>query len=165
MQIREASIEKAEEACLVIKRSITELCQLDHQCDPHTLELWLANKTTENMRRWIREGNVFIGTDDSVILGVAAINNSGGITLNYVSPDARFRGVSKALITRLEAKASELGEPRVTLQSTATARRFYFFCWLRRSWAAHVRIRPDPWLSNGEATSLGLRRRPTGTAR
>jgi len=126
MQIREASIEDTEEACRVIKRSITELCQLDHQCDPHTLNLWLANKTTENMRRWIREGNVFIGTDDSVILGVAAINNSGGITLNYVSPDARFRGVSKALITRLEAKASELGEPRVTLQSTATARRFYF---------------------------------------
>jgi len=125
MQIREASIEDTEEACRVIKRSITELCQLDHQCDSHTLELWLANKTTENMRRWIREGNVFIGTDDSVILGVAAINNSGGITLNYVSPDARFRGVSKALITRLEAKASELGEPRVTLQSTATACRFY----------------------------------------
>jgi GNAT superfamily N-acetyltransferase len=42
-----------------------------------------------------------------------------------VSPGARFRGVSKALIGRLEARALEFGVRTVTLESTATARGFY----------------------------------------
>jgi GNAT superfamily N-acetyltransferase len=45
--------------------------------------------------------------------------------LNYVSPDARFRGVSKALMRGLEARALELGVEACTLESTGTARRFY----------------------------------------
>jgi GNAT superfamily N-acetyltransferase len=125
MQIREARIEDAEAACQVLRRSIVELCELDHKGDADVLDLWLANKTPENVRRWIREGDVFIATEDGVVLGVGAVNSSGEITLNYVSPDARFTGVSKALIGRLEARALALGASRVTLESTATARRFY----------------------------------------
>src|SRR6266446_2224392 len=125
MQIREASIEDAEEACRILRRSIVELCELDHKGDTDALDLWLANKTPRNVRRWITESHVFVAAEDGAILGVAAIDNSGEITLNYVSPDARFRGVSKALISRLEARALELGARRVTLESTATARGFY----------------------------------------
>lgn len=125
MQIREASIEDAEEACRVLKRSITELCHLDHRDDGNILALWLANKTTENVRRWIKESNVFVATESGAVVGVGAITNSGEITLNYVSPEARFRGVSRALIARLEARALEFGLTRVSLESTVTARRFY----------------------------------------
>ena len=53
------------------------------------------------------------------------MKGSGEIILNYVSPDARFRGISKALLTRLEARASELAIETITLQSSATGRRFY----------------------------------------
>jgi GNAT superfamily N-acetyltransferase len=53
------------------------------------------------------------------------VTNSGEITLNYVSPDTRFRGVSKALLRALEARAIEQGNERCTLSSTETARRFY----------------------------------------
>ena len=60
------------------------------------LDLWLANKTPRNVRKWIIESQVFVAVEDGVILGVAAIDNWGEITLNYVSPDARFREVSKA---------------------------------------------------------------------
>lgn len=125
MQIREASVADAEEAYVVLRRSISELCQLDHRGDSRILELWLANKTAENMRRWIKEGSVFVATKDSAIIGVGAVNDSGEITLNYVSPDARFCGVSKALIAQLEAQAAARGRSVVTLESTATARRFY----------------------------------------
>jgi GNAT superfamily N-acetyltransferase len=45
--------------------------------------------------------------------------------LNYVSPDARFRGVSRALLAALERRAVERGNAHRTLASTATARRFY----------------------------------------
>lgn len=125
MQIREARMEDADEACRVIRRSITELCHADHQEDAPTIALWLANKTAENMRQWIDQNHVFVATERGPILGIGAIKSSGEITLNYVSPDARFRGISKALVARLEALASELAIRMITLQSTATARQFY----------------------------------------
>ena len=59
------------------------------------------------------------------ILGVAAMDDSGKITLNYVSPDARFRGVSKALVQQLEAAARALGLSECVLETTQTALRFY----------------------------------------
>jgi predicted GNAT family acetyltransferase len=124
MQIREACVDDADEACRVVRRSITELCHADHKGDAPTLALWLANKTTENMRRWIDQNHVFVATEGGVIVGVGAMRSSGEIMLNYVSPDARFRGISTALLTRL-ARASELAVETITLQSSETARRFY----------------------------------------
>jgi hypothetical protein len=53
------------------------------------------------------------------------ITDTGEILLNHVSPDARFRGVSKGIIAGLEARADALGLGAVTLQSSTTARRFY----------------------------------------
>jgi predicted GNAT family acetyltransferase len=127
MQIREASADDAVEACKVLRRSITELCSADHMDDPVVLEDWLSNKTAANVRSWIvrADNHVFVVTDGRAILAVGAVTSSGEITLNYVSPDARFTGVSKALLNHLEAKSLELGNNTCTLTSTETARRFY----------------------------------------
>lgn len=46
-------------------------------------------------------------------------------SLSITSPDARFRGVSRALLRALEGRALERGNVRVSLNSTETARRFY----------------------------------------
>ena len=125
MQIREARIEDAVEACHVLRRSITELCLADHQDDPAILQRWLANKTPANLRSWIADpgSHMFVATDGEAILEVAPVTTSGEIILNYVSPGARFRGVSKALLKRLEVRAAELGNEVLT--STGTARLFY----------------------------------------
>jgi GNAT superfamily N-acetyltransferase len=127
MQIRPATIEDAVEACAMLRRSITELCRADHHDDPSILEKWLSNKTPDHVRSWITNPNsyVTIATDGATIIGVGAVTSSGEILLNYVSPAARFRGVSKAILKRLEIKALELGNARCALTSTETARRFY----------------------------------------
>ena len=127
MQIRAARIEDAPQACVVVRRSITELCLADYQDDPATLQKWLANKTPANLSLWIAkpDNHMFVATDGDAILGVACVTSCGEVTLNYVSPDVRFRGVSKALLQRLEAKAAELGNERCVLTSTGTARLFY----------------------------------------
>jgi len=127
MIVREAREEDAETACLVLRRSITELCQADYRGDGPTLAAWLANKTPENVYAWIGDpdNHVLVADEGGAILGVAALQNSGRISLNYVSPDARFRGVSKALMGQLELKASQLGLTTCTLESTETARQFY----------------------------------------
>jgi GNAT superfamily N-acetyltransferase len=110
-----------------MRRSISELCIADHGNDPATLAGWLHNKTPEAFISWIAHpGNsVLVAVADGIILAVGAVTKSGEITLNYVSPDARFRGVSRALLEALEARAVKAGNVRCTLTSTETARRFY----------------------------------------
>ena len=127
MEIRLARTDDAEQACTVLRRSIQDLCYADHNGDTARLASWLANKTSENVAAWISnpDNRVFVAVEGETILGVAAMTKTGEITLNYVSPDARFRGVSKALIDRLEAQARELGLDRCTLNSTGTAHKFY----------------------------------------
>src|SRR3984893_11422665 len=157
MQIREAFIEDAEEACQVLRRSIVELCELDHGGNTDALDLWLSNKTPRNLRRWITESHVFVAAEEGVMLGVAAIDNSGKITLNYVSPGARFRGVSKALIGRLEARALEFGVRTVTLESHGNRPRVLSFRRLQGAWTTEAELLwQKPLLSDGEATLLGV---------
>lgn len=126
-QIRAAREQDAEAACEAVRRSIAELCAADHRGDAVTLALWLANKTPDNMRRWIRgpRSHVLVAVLDGRIAGAGSILETGRVVLNYVSPDARLRGVSKALLAGLEARATVLGLCECTLDSTATARRFY----------------------------------------
>jgi GNAT superfamily N-acetyltransferase len=128
MEIRRATIDDAEPAAEVLRRSITELCRADHQGDAPTLAAWLRNKTAENVRRWTGSQHLFVAAEGDAILGVASLSPAGEVTLNYVSPDARLRGVSKALVARLEAEAAALGLATITLTSTATARKFYAAC-------------------------------------
>jgi GNAT superfamily N-acetyltransferase len=76
---------------------------------------------------WIRQpdNSLFVTAEGDNILAVGSVTDTGQITLDYVSPDVRFRGVSRALLGALEARAAERGNTRCTLTSTETARRFY----------------------------------------
>jgi GNAT superfamily N-acetyltransferase len=127
MEIRDAVAEDAEAACQVLRRSIAELCLADHRNDPAILERWLGNKTPEIFMSWIEQSDnsLLVCVEDGSILAVGSVTDAGKITLNYVSPDARFRGVSRALLGALEARAAERGNIRCTLTSTETACRFY----------------------------------------
>jgi GNAT superfamily N-acetyltransferase len=127
VEIRDARIEDAEAACLVMRRSIAELCTADHKNDSSIVARWLGNKTPEIFASWIRQpGNsLLVAAEDDSILAVGAVTDAGQITLNYVSPDVRFRGVSRALLGALEARALERGNTRCHLTSTETALRFY----------------------------------------
>jgi GNAT superfamily N-acetyltransferase len=128
MQIRAARIEDAEEAVIVVRRSIAELCTADHDGNTPIIEAWLGNKTIANMRLWIEASYVLVAVEAGAICGVASMTPSGRITLNYVSPDARFRGVSKSLLAELEGRARDLALRSVDLESTETAHRLYLAC-------------------------------------
>ena len=127
LQIREARAADAADACALLRRSIAELCEADHRGDAQFLSDWLANKTPENVAASISDpGNVvYVAVDNGKVAGIAAMARAGFITLNYVSPDVCFKGVSKALLVRLEDKALELGLAQCNLASTKTAERFY----------------------------------------
>src|SRR5215470_9803860 len=106
MQFRPAQIADADGAVCVVRRSIRELCELDHQRDQGTLSLWLSNKTADNMRRWIAAPTVLVAVEGEQMTGVAAVRANGEVFLNYVAPEARFRGASKCLLQGIETWAA-----------------------------------------------------------
>ena len=125
--IRDAAPDDAVAACHVLRESISRLCVADHGNDPAILNAWLANKTPEIVAAWARQpGNsLLLAIEGDAILAVGSVTDAGEITLNYVAPVARFRGVSRILLKALEARAMERGNSRCTLTSTETAHRFY----------------------------------------
>jgi GNAT superfamily N-acetyltransferase len=59
--------------------------------------------------------------------------------MNYVLPDARFQGTSRAMVQAMEARTPEHGAERFVVVSTTTARRFYTRCgYVAREWRRHV---------------------------
>jgi GNAT superfamily N-acetyltransferase len=127
MHIRDAVPSDASAACDVLRRSIAQLCVADHRGDAGILRQWLNNKTPATVASWIAEtGNtICVALDGKTLLTVGSVRDSGEITLNYVSPDARFRGVSKAMVAALEDRALTHGNVHCTLTSTETAHHFY----------------------------------------
>ena len=124
--VRRARAVDAEQATAVLRASISALCVADHGNDPQVLACWLANKTPGDVRTWIEgPGRFVVAEEHGRIVGVGAAMASGDITLNYVLPEARFRGVSKAVLGALEAHLRSQGLTRSTLSSTRTAHRFY----------------------------------------
>lgn len=130
IQIRGATMADAAEAVDTLRRSIIELCCADHQHDPTELAGWLGNKTLTDWRQWIVRDDaiLLVAVWDSKIVGVGMASLSGEILLNYVHPEARFRGVSKAILAALEAALRLQGAQRCQLESTVTARSFYESC-------------------------------------
>lgn len=127
LTIRRAVSSDAPGACDAVRRSITDLCVEDHQGDGATIAAWLANKTETNFTRWITSDQhiAFVAEQAGRVAGFGLLDRAGLIALLYVSPDVRFQGVSKALLTAMEDAARSAGVRTLTLDSTATAKRFY----------------------------------------
>jgi GNAT superfamily N-acetyltransferase len=125
MQVRPAQLADADHAIDIVRRSIQECCDLDHKGDRATLSMWLGNKTADNMRQWIAAHTVVVAIEGERIAGVAAVRSDGVVLLNYVAPDARFKGAGKSLMHDIEVWGSTRGLKWLTLESTATALGFY----------------------------------------
>jgi hypothetical protein len=74
MDVRDARFEDVDEACLVMRRSITELCEADHRRDPTLLAAWLSNKTPETVAGWMRrvDASYLVAIDRGAIAAVGA---------------------------------------------------------------------------------------------
>src|SRR5688572_12558760 len=98
--IRPARLQDAPQAVEVLRASIAQLCTMDHQDDPETLEQWLRNKTTKSFERWLNAPGalVLVAEVAAVIRGVGMIHDSGEIRLCYICPGFERRGLGRAII-------------------------------------------------------------------
>ena len=111
MIVRTAGSADAAAVCDAVRRSITELCSLDHQGDEATLDAWLANKTQESFADWIAsdEHISLVVELHGRIAGYGLLHRAGAVALLYVAPEAGFQGVSRALLAEIEIRARALG--------------------------------------------------------
>ena len=125
--VRHAQSDDVAAIVQTLRGSITQLCDADHEGDESRLTQWLSNKTPENVRAWLASPDVtiLVGCLGPDVAGVAAFTAKGHITLNYVSPDFRFSGVSSALLARIESDFAAQGLGECYLTSTRTAHEFY----------------------------------------
>lgn len=131
-------MDDAEAAVDVLRRAICELCTADHGDDPSALEPWLANKTPEHFKGWLAQKNrlTIVAEHVGQLCGVGMLGTDGVIDLCYVHPEHVRRGVGRALMEAMEARARQWGLERLKLESTITAKRFYEAMGFRPSAAA-----------------------------
>jgi GNAT superfamily N-acetyltransferase len=128
MFVRQACEADAVAAANVVERSITEFCKADYRDDPVILTRWLENRSAEHMRLWMQHPDRYLAVVEAGqgrLLGVGLATSRGTIELNYVEPEARFRGVSKLLVQNMEAHLRLAGCTSVSLVSTSAAQGFY----------------------------------------
>ncbi len=125
--IREAKITDAQQICDVLRRSIVELCALDHRGDQKELDEWLENKTVQNCETWLKSErtNFFVAEKNGKIVGVSSINHDGYIGLCYVLPEVKGHGLGAKLLMAAETSVLSLGVQSFNLESTITAKGFY----------------------------------------
>ena len=111
----------------VLIASITELCSADHGNDPDRIARWIANKTVDGVRSMLVNPNtrLFVAEIEGSVAAVGATMGDSEIALNYVDPNHRFRGASKALLAAMEDDLRTRGALEAILSATATAHRFY----------------------------------------
>ncbi len=89
MQVRPALLNDAVLICEILRRSISELCEADHHNRDDILAPWLANKTPENVFKWIEAPSqlMLVAEIGNAIAGVGLATDEGEILLNYVAPE------------------------------------------------------------------------------
>lgn len=127
LEIRIAASTDAFAACNVLRRSITECCVPDHNNDPQILDAWLGNKTPQMVANWFSSPTNFslVALLDGELVGVALLTGAGKLALCYLLPEARAKGVGKALLERMEQQACGWGVKALQLHSTASGVAFF----------------------------------------
>ncbi len=68
---------------------------------------------------------MLVAVEGEAVLAAGCVQTSGEIVLNYVLPDTRFRGVSRAMLAALETRSKAWGVSMSRLDSTATVLGFF----------------------------------------
>lgn len=124
--IRRATVFDVFDISRVLIHSITRLCTVDHDDDPHKISLWTANKTPDDIRGWIiSDRQIRVAEQAGEVVAVGGVRASAEVSLLYVDPNFVGQGGGSALLARLEAELIACGHDQAHLKATKTALGFY----------------------------------------
>ena len=86
-----------------------------------------APKTVANFVAWFtnEENYCVVVEAEGRVTGIGVLKRSGDVNLLFLAPEARGRGMGKAVHAALEAQAERWGLREMKLESTELACRFY----------------------------------------
>lgn len=124
--VRKANTTDIPALSRVLIASITSLCTEDHGNDSGRLRQWTQNKSEAGVGKMMSNPaqTVWVAEVSGEIAAVGAVAGDS-IVLNYVAPELRFQGVSKALLATMEDSLRDTSISLGKLVSTRTALRFY----------------------------------------
>jgi len=127
ISVRLARLDDSPTICIILRRSITEVCTKDHKNNPDIISAWTKNKTIENVNSWLLnpDNYSFISSVNGIESGFGLMSSSGEILLCYVLPEALHVGVGSILLNSMIETAKNIGVQKVTVDSTQTAKGFY----------------------------------------
>lgn len=126
LTIRPATLEDAEEIAALIQKSITQLCDLDHQNNEDEIADWLNGINAEQIAESLVDNSIhFLAMRGKKVVGFAAMNWRGEIVHFYVAPKHTLTGIATMLLAALELAAKEYGYNPITVATTQSARRFF----------------------------------------
>ncbi len=138
--LRRATVFDVFDLSKVLVRSITQLCQADHQNDPEAIAQWTANKDPATIRGWIAGGaQIWLAENAGQVAAVGGLRDAE-ITLLYLDPDHTGYGIGAAMLHRLEQELVSTGHAEARLEATRTAQEFY---------------RRHGWLATGQCGARG----------
>ena len=145
IRVRRAHESDIDAMSEVLIASITRLCTPDHGGDPQEIAAWTANKTPDGVRAMLAApaNRLFVAEVAGQVVAVGCVRGVDEIALNYVHPNHRFQGVSRALLVAMETAMRELGTTTGRLESTATAHAFYLANGWRDAAGTNAGGRPD----------------------
>ena len=116
-----------QDSLVVLRLAISESCKLDHDGKAERIESWLANKTEQNIIKWMEDTNLHLvaALVNDQVVGVGMCTAAGEISLCYVLPSFQRTGIGKSIVEELEDALRKLGVTRSVLVSTFTVLKFY----------------------------------------
>jgi GNAT superfamily N-acetyltransferase len=126
LRLRSAEPGDAPAMAAVRDAAIRQLCGSDHLDNPETIAAWIGDPSPNKFIRLLQDeqARLSVALRDDTLVGLAGFSGDL-VTLNYVHPEHRFSGVSRALMEHIEQHMSADGIITARLFSTVTAHRFY----------------------------------------
>jgi putative acetyltransferase len=122
--IRDYHPEDCETLATIYRRSVREIAAKDYT--PEQILAWAPDRL--DMARFaggLLARPTFVAEIGGVIAGFTDLESDGHIDLFYINPDFQRRGVARALINFVIARARALSIPRLHAEVSRTARPFF----------------------------------------
>ena len=129
MKIRKFQYKDAKEVCEIIKRCDTEIASKDYP--KKIIEWWISKTTPERILKNSKIRECFVAVDGKKVVGYEDLEKNEMKRL-HITPEFQRKGIGTKLINKIEKFAIKKKIPKLILESTINAEKFYNKCGFKK---------------------------------